>query len=87
MLAECAGHTKPIVAPLFTAKGVLPPGARLSAGGAPPAECDQNIEFGAADVMGCLESIAEPSQLPGGITLALAALLCGAHDESFCMSP
>ncbi|MGA7812653.1 hypothetical protein, partial [Caballeronia sp.] len=35
-------------------------------------------------VLGCLKEIGEPGELPGGITTALAGLLCGAHDKSFC---
>ena len=86
VLAECAGKTKTTIPPLAF-KGVLPAGAGVTAGGAPPPECNKNVEFGAADVQGCLEPINDPSELPGGITLGLAALLCGAHDESFCIKP
>jgi hypothetical protein len=86
VVAECAGKTKTTIPPLAF-KGVLPAGAGITAGGAPPPECNKNVEFGAADVQGCLEPINEPSELPGGITAALAALLCGSHDESFCIAP
>lgn len=86
VLAECSGETRASVPPLAL-KGQATVGARLNVGGAPPAECTQDVEYGAADVMGCLEKIKEPSELPGGITLALATLLCGAHDEEFCVKP
>lgn len=90
VLGECSGSAHPALAPLtstgarLAAKG-LGLGVRpLGSIGAPPEECKQDIEFGAADVLGCLEEIEEPSQLPGGITTALAGLLCGVHDQSFC---
>jgi hypothetical protein len=86
VLGECAASTpRTILAPL-SAKGEALTGSHhlLNVGGAPPAECNQNVVFGAADVLGCLEPIAEPNELPGGITRALAGLLCGSHDESFC---
>jgi hypothetical protein len=90
VLGECSGAAHAALAPLTSA------GARLAAKGeglgvrplgsigAPPEECTQDVEFGAADVLGCLEKLEEPNQLPGGITTALAGLLCGAHDHSFC---
>jgi hypothetical protein len=86
VLAECAGKTT-VNIPSLTFKGRLPGGAGVTAGGAPPAECNQDVEFGAADVLGCLKPIAEPNELPGGITAVLATLLCGSHAESFCLKP
>jgi hypothetical protein len=90
VLGECSGSAHAPLAPLTSAGarlavkgsglGVRP----LGSIGAPPEECTQDIEFGAADVLGCLEKLEEPKQLPGGITAALAGLLCGAHDKSFC---
>jgi hypothetical protein len=90
VLGECSGTSHPALAPLSSAGarlvnsgmglGVRPIGSI----GAPPEECNQDVEFGAADVLGCLKPIEEPNQLPGGITTALAGLLCGANDHSFC---
>ncbi len=85
VLGECMGGSHQQLAPLSEA-GSLTAGRNLiSVGGAPPAECNQDVLFGAADVRGCLESITEPSALPGGITTALAQLLCGVNDHSFCV--
>jgi hypothetical protein len=90
VLGECSGAAHAALAPLTSA------GARLAAKGeglgvrplgsigAPPEECTQDVEFGAADVLGCLEKLEEPNQLPGGITTELASLLCDVHDHSFC---
>jgi hypothetical protein len=90
VLGECSGAVHPALAPLTGAgerlavKGVGLGVRPVGSIGAPPEECTQDIEFGAADVLGCLKPIEEPNQLPGGITTALAGLLCGAHDRSFC---
>jgi hypothetical protein len=90
VLGECSGTLRPALAPLtstgarLVTKGVGLGVRPLGSIGAPPEECKQDIEFGAADVLGCLKEIGEPNQLPGGITSALAGLLCGAHDKSFC---
>ncbi len=90
VLGECSATTRQALAPLTSAgarliaKGVGLGVRPLGSIGAPPEECTQDIEFGAADVLGCLEKLEEPKQLPGGITAALAGLLCGAHDKSFC---
>ncbi|MGA9285990.1 MAG: hypothetical protein WBV85_11175 [Solirubrobacteraceae bacterium] len=90
VLGECSGTVHPTLAPLTNAgarlatKGVGLGVRPLGSIGAPPEECKQDVEFGAADVLGCLEKIEEPNQLPGGITTALAGLLCGVHDKSFC---
>jgi hypothetical protein len=90
VLGECSGSTHTPLAPLTNAGaqlaihgqglGVRP----LGSIGAPPEGCNQDIQFGAADVLGCMEKLEDPNQLPGGITTALAGLLCGAHDHSFC---
>ena len=88
--ANAPGAVHPALAPLtsagerLAAKGVGLGVRPLGSIGAPPEECNQDIEFGAADVLGCLKQIEEPNELPGGITTALAGLLCGAHDQSFC---
>jgi hypothetical protein len=90
VLGECSGSAHPALAPLtsigakLAVKGVGLGVRPVGSIGAPPEECDQDIEFGAADVLGCMEKLEEPNQLPGGITTALAGLLCGAHDQSFC---
>jgi hypothetical protein len=90
VLGECSGAAHPALAPLtstgarLVAKGEGLGVRPLGSIGAPPEECTQDIEFGAADVLGCMKPIEEPNQLPGGITTALAGLLCGAHDQSFC---
>ena len=81
----CSGSATPRVPPLRSVN--LPPSARppVSVGGAPPAGCDQDLVFGAADVRGCLKQIPDPKQLPGGIGVILAKLLCGAQDTDFCL--
>ena len=81
----CSGATTPTIPPLRSVN--LPPSARppVSVGGAPPAGCDQDLVFGAADVRGCLKQIPDPKQLPGGIGVILAKLLCGAQDTDFCL--
>jgi hypothetical protein len=90
VLGECSGAAHAALAPLtstgarLVAKGEGLGVRPLGSIGAPPEECNQDVEFGAADVLGCLEKLEEPNQLPGGITTALASLLCGAHDRSFC---
>jgi hypothetical protein len=90
VLGECSGTVHPALDPLtsagarLAAKGVGLGVRPLGSIGAPPEECKQDIEFGAADVLGCLKEIGEPNELPGGITTALAGLLCGVHDKSFC---
>jgi hypothetical protein len=90
VLGECSGTSHVALAPLSSAgarlavKGVGLGASPLGSIGAPPEGCNQDVEFGAADVLGCLEKIEEPNQLPGGITTALAGLLCGSHDTSFC---
>jgi hypothetical protein len=90
VLGECSGVAHQPLAPLTSAgarlavKGVGLGVRPLGSIGAPPEECTQDVEFGAADVLGCLEKLEEPNQLPGGITTAIAGLLCGAHDKSFC---
>lgn len=90
VLGECSGSVHPALAPLtkagarLAAKGVGLGVRPLGSIGAPPEECTQDIEFGAADVLGCLKELSEPKELPGGITTALAGLLCGVHDKSFC---
>jgi hypothetical protein len=90
VVGECSGAAHSALAPLTTAgaqltvKGVGLGVRPVGSIGAPPEGCNQDIEFGAADVLGCMEKIEEPNQLPGGITFALANLLCGLHDQSFC---
>lgn len=90
VLGECSGAAHLPLAPLtstgakLAVKGVGLGVRPVGSIGAPPEECTQDVEFGAADVLGCLEKLEEPNQLPGGITSALAGLLCGAHDKSFC---
>lgn len=81
----CSGSATPRVPPLRSVN--LPPSARppVNVGGAPPAGCDQDLVFGAADVRGCLNPIPDPKQLPGGIGIILAKLLCGAQDTDFCL--
>ena len=90
VLGECSGTVHPALDPLtsagarLAAKGIGLGVRPLGSVGAPPEECTQDIEFGAADVLGCLKEIGEPGELPGGITAALAGMLCGVHDKSFC---
>lgn len=92
VLGECSGTSHPALAPLSRAgallavKGVGLGVRTFGNAGAPPEECNQDVEFGAADVLGCLKPIEEPNELPGGITTALAGLLCGVKDQSFCPS-
>jgi hypothetical protein len=82
-----------------TGSGVpLPPGTRYrgasavrstlntaSIGGAPPSACLEETQFGAADIEGCLGQVEEINEIPGGVTLALSKLLCGARQSDFCM--
>ena len=90
VLGECSGTVRPALAPLtgtgarLVAKGMGLGVRPLGSIGAPPEECKQDIEFGAADVLGCLKEIGEPKELPGGITTELAGLLCGTNYKSFC---
>lgn len=53
-------------------------------GGFPSAECLEETEFGAADIEGCLGSVPNLSEIPGGITIGLSRLLCGTKLEQFC---
>ncbi len=91
VLGECSAAAHPALAPLTSAgaqlavKGVGLGVRPVGSIGAPPEGCNQDVEFGAADVQGCMEPIEEPNQLPGGITFALANLLCGLHDQSICI--
>jgi hypothetical protein len=85
-IGECSGTGSLTVRPLATSR--LLAGHRpviASAGGAPPAGCADDVVFGAADVHGCLSPIPSPRDLPSGITLGLASLLCAAHATDFCM--
>ena len=83
----CSGSSVPKVPPL---SGHRLSGSVLlghtSVGGAPPADCDQDLVFGAADVHGCLNQIPDPKDLPGGITYLFSKLLCGAKDSDFCLT-
>jgi hypothetical protein len=83
----CSGHSTLTVPPLRGTRLAVSqrPGA-ISVGGAPPAGCDQDLVFGAADVHGCLSPIPQPQDLPGGIDRLLSGLLCGAHDGDFCVT-
>lgn len=89
VLGECAGVAPVSLPPLRDASLVGNHHLAIPLGhaGEPPAECNQDVEFGAADVRGCLAQIGDPHELPGGITLLLASLLCGVHDHSFCSPP
>ncbi len=53
-------------------------------GGVPPAECLEETEFGAADIQGCLGSVPNLGEIPGGLTIGLSKLLCGTRLEEFC---
>jgi PKD repeat protein len=82
----CSGSSTISVPPLRGTS--LPRGARpqiSNVGGAPPAGCDQDLVFGAADVRGCLNQIPTPNDLPGGIDELLSSLLCKANDKDFCL--
>lgn len=82
----CSGASTPLVP--FLRSTYLPKGARpqiTNVGGAPPAGCNQDLVFGAADIRGCLNQMPDPSDLPGGIDELLAGLLCKANDKDFCL--
>jgi hypothetical protein len=83
----CSGPTKPSVPPLRATS--LPKGSRppiSNAGGSPPAGCNQNLVFGAVDARGCFTPLPDANDLPGGIDVGLAGLLCKANDADFCMA-
>ena len=87
-MGVCSGSTTPSVPPLSKSVA-LPAGSRGSvsnAGGEPPAGCDQDVVFGAADVHGCLTSLPDPSDLPSGLDVGLAGLLCKVNDTQFCLT-
>jgi hypothetical protein len=83
----CSGSSIPKIPPLsgHNVSGSVLLG-QTSIGGAPPADCDQDLVFGAADVHGCLNQIPDPKDLPGGITSLFSTLLCGAKDSDFCLT-
>jgi hypothetical protein len=86
VVGVCSGASTITVPPLRASN--LPKGLRpqiANAGGAPPAGCDQDLVFGAADVRGCLNKMPDVNDLPGGITVGLAGLLCKANDKDFCL--
>jgi hypothetical protein len=82
----CSGSSPITVPPLRSTN--LPNGSRppiSNLGGAPPTGCNQDLVFGAADVRGCLNKMPDPNDLPGGIDVLLAGLLCKANDKDFCL--
>jgi PKD repeat protein len=86
VVGVCSGSPTISVPPLRGTN--LPRGARpqiSNVGGAPPAGCNQDLVFGAADVRGCLNQIPTPNDLPGGIDELLSGLLCKANDKDFCL--
>jgi hypothetical protein len=86
VVGVCSGASTISVPPLRGTN--LPRAARpqiTNVGGAPPAGCDQDVVFGAADVRGCLSQMPDPHDLPGGIDGLLAGLLCKANDKDFCL--
>ena len=86
VIGTCTGAGVPL--PLNTTyRGASALGSRFTTnvGGAPPASCLEETEFGAADIEGCLGEVAEVNEIPGGVTLALSKLLCGAKQSDFCL--
>jgi hypothetical protein len=86
VIGTCTGAGVPLSLK-STYKGALALGGALisNVGGAPPAACLEDTQFGSADIEGCLGEVADINEIPGGVTLGLAKLLCGAKLESFCM--
>ena len=88
LIGTCTGGSLPL--PLgATYRGARTLGSPLTVniGGSPPAACLEETEFGAADIEGCLGQVADISEIPGGVTLALSKLLCGAKQTDFCLPP
>ena len=80
-----AGVPLPLNEPYRTGKAVNSIHNTVSAGGAPPPDCLEETEFGAADIQGCLGQVEELKEIPGGVTVAMADMLCGAKQSAFCV--
>jgi hypothetical protein len=85
VVSTCASKSLPASVPykeaLAAGKSIFTQGV----GGAPSGSCLEDTEFGAADIEGCLNQVGEPSEIPGGVTIGLAKLLCGASLKDFCL--
>jgi hypothetical protein len=80
-----AGVPLPLSEPYRTAKVVNSVHNTAFAGGAPSPQCAEETQFGAADIQGCLGQVEALAEIPGGVTLGLAGLLCGAKQTDFCV--
>jgi hypothetical protein len=82
---ECRGPITIPVPPLNPTpkKGAKPPMG--SVGGAPPAGCTDDLDFGAVDIHGCLAEVPNPQDLPGGITAELGEAFCSASGLLVCL--
>jgi hypothetical protein len=86
MIGTCTGAGLPMpLGTSFSEAGGFKSAFKSTFGGVPPAECLEETEFGAADVQGCLGSVPNLEEIPGGITVGLSKLLCGTRLEAFCM--
>jgi hypothetical protein len=86
MIGTCTGAGLPMpFGTTFRAAGGFKSAFKATLGGVPPAECLEETEFGAADVQGCLGSVPNLEEIPGGITIGLSKLLCGTRLEAFCL--
>ncbi len=79
----CQGPSSLPVPPLTPKKPAAPP--RGPVGGAPPAGCTDDLDFGAVDVHGCLAEVFDPKNLPGGITAELGEAICSSTGEILCL--
>ncbi|HEX4436925.1 MAG TPA: hypothetical protein VH061_09020 [Solirubrobacteraceae bacterium] len=88
MIGTCTGPGLPY-SPDATYRSVagFKSGFQTTFGGVPPPECLEETEFGAIDVQGCLASVPNLEEIPGGITVGLAKMLCGTKLQAFCMEP
>jgi hypothetical protein len=87
LIATCTGSGVPLPLTSTYSAAVHLGGALVSnVGGGPPSSCrEEDTQFGAADIEGCLGEVANLNELPGGLTIGLSKLLCGAKLESFCL--
>lgn len=87
VIGTCTGPVVPVPRsePYRTGKSVNSIHNTISAGGAPSPDCLEETQFGSADIQGCLGEVQELTEIPGGVTLGLSDLLCGAKQTDFCV--
>ena len=87
VLTVCRGDSVPLGlnVPYRTGKALNSIHNTFSVGGAPPPQCLEETQFGSADIQGCLSEVQELAEIPGGVTLGLSSLLCGAKQMDFCV--